>query len=869
MGEERRRTLRNVRARARASRVAPERSVLAATPVHFRRIERATGVRATVARLSNPATQKVEITVDRVRAPYWVDLGLRLESGFVPLTGRKLALEPGVDLEIDVRLDTSHPEFPAGRTTEDLVLELSPGGEPLVVKLYLDEVVKAPRPYEGVVAIDFGTASTVYALKDDDSFGVPRGSVEIPSAIFFHDLTDPEAPRVSIGAEAEQEIAARTHLVACYHTSLKRMLGGPPVRVLDPAGKAAWYTPERIVGHYLRELLQQIRTRETGAPIARVVATYPPSFDERLVAALRASFEHALAPFVQEDPGCVALRLDEVSAAAYAHVLDRVLRAFRELELDRRSLRVLALDWGGGTSDAVALDVELERRPRDSTRISMRLLGATGERRFGGEDVTDALVELLQRRLALAILAARAPGAADPAGASADASPLAQVLRALATRPTDEDEDEDDRRAGSSGSRRRKRSPLAATVAELAGHESPKGARSTSALDRFACRDAEGYRRALERLGAERVALARASDEALSLAQALGPGRASDAAALEDALDVVVPVRPGRKRGLEDPVREDLEKALACELRQEAERLKRRLAERPGEALAPTGELTRLARHAEVDPGLFARTVKVSLEELEAVVRPRIEAFVGRARGLLERLDGRGPATVATTGQGVAVEVDVLSISQKVRRDALGPASPAAQTRPLVLLCGNGSRLPAVRSAVQRILALGDEELAWSADRAKPLVAQGAAEEEAQRRHFGGELLLVELEGFADRLPYAIGLYHPDLRDAPGFVQGFQQLFGRGARAGESRVVGSENPLVHGALERLKLYASDLDGAVPRLLGRVDLASEPLERAEPSPAPDGSLRLRFELGPNREVRVTDLSRGTVHRVEPA
>src|SRR5581483_4972651 len=198
---------------------------------------------------------------------------------------------------------------------------------------------------------------------------------------------------------------------------------------------------------------------------------------------------------------------------------------------------------------------------------------------------------------------------------------------------------------------------------------------------------------------------------------------ATEAEALEDALDTLVPVRPGRRREAVDPAREDVEKALAVELRQEAERLKRRLADRPGEALAPAGELVRIARWADVDPGHFQRSVKVTLDELEAIVRPRIEAFVARAKGLLERLGASGPATaVSTVASGVEVAVDASALQKRPRRDPLGLATAPdeAPVRPTVLLCGNGSRLPCVRKAVREILAIGPDELAWSPERAKP-----------------------------------------------------------------------------------------------------------------------------------------------------
>src|SRR5580658_2169342 len=198
--------------------------MLVATPIHFRRIERGSGVRATVSRIVNSGDSPIEVAVARVRAPYWVDVGRRGENGdFVPLSaGAPLALAAGAEAELDVRLDTQHPEFPAARATEEVALELA-SGEAIALKIFLDEVTGAPAPYEGVVAVDFGTSNTCYAWKDDENFGAPRCSAEIPSVIFFRDVSDPDDPKVSIGAEAEHDVRERTHLVSAYFSSLKRM----------------------------------------------------------------------------------------------------------------------------------------------------------------------------------------------------------------------------------------------------------------------------------------------------------------------------------------------------------------------------------------------------------------------------------------------------------------------------------------------------------------------------------------------------------------------------------------------------------------------------------------------------------------------
>src|SRR5579871_6500778 len=181
--------------------------MLVATPIHFRRIERGSGVRATVSRITNAGQAPVEVAVARVRSPYWIDVGRKGEDGgFVPLAaGAPLVLAAGAETELDVRLDTAHPEFPAGRSTEEVALELATG-EAIALRVFLDDVVGARAPYDGVVAIDFGTSNTCYAWKDDEAFGSPRCSAEIPSVIFFHDVSNADEPRVTIGAEAEHDV---------------------------------------------------------------------------------------------------------------------------------------------------------------------------------------------------------------------------------------------------------------------------------------------------------------------------------------------------------------------------------------------------------------------------------------------------------------------------------------------------------------------------------------------------------------------------------------------------------------------------------------------------------------------------------------
>jgi hypothetical protein len=124
------------------------------------------------------------------------------------------------------------------------------------------------------------------------------------------------------------------------------------------------------------------------------------------------------------DPGVVKLKLDEATAAAFFFLYRRVFESpggllrFRSLYPD--GLNVLLYDCGGGTTD-IALVRATAVGP---AHLRIGVLGRTGSRGFGGDDMTRAVARLLKAKLVAELAKVRgkpAPGlpprSPDPAAA--------------------------------------------------------------------------------------------------------------------------------------------------------------------------------------------------------------------------------------------------------------------------------------------------------------------------------------------------------------------------------------------------------------------------------------------------------------------
>ena len=112
------------------------------------------------------------------------------------------------------------------------------------------------------------------------------------------------------------------------------------------------------------------------------------------------------------NPVLPQLIIDEASAAAFYFIYRDFLDAPGGLDLllylYPDGLNLLVFDCGGGTTDIALVHVRVERgsarRGRRTSKLNIEVLGRTGHRTFGGDDITIAAFRVLKARLAARLL---------------------------------------------------------------------------------------------------------------------------------------------------------------------------------------------------------------------------------------------------------------------------------------------------------------------------------------------------------------------------------------------------------------------------------------------------------------------------------
>ena len=247
----------------------------------------------------------------------------------------------------------------------------------------LNVTVKQLEAYPHYVAIDFGTTNSCCAYIDADTYQpklIPlrgaAGSPEImPSSIVYHSRPATEAS-YSVGTAAED---FRTSGIDSpyYITSVKRWLGYqwhrqfPRELALQPLDVAA-----DILKYIVAEAEAHLDTLTSQSKITRCVVTYPTMFTRQQREDLRLAFEKI---------GITELILiDEASAASIGTIFQQ-----REEPL-RDNSKLMVYDFGGGT-----IDIVLSQVTNTGSEILIEPLVRGGNPKYGGDDVTQAIVDFI------------------------------------------------------------------------------------------------------------------------------------------------------------------------------------------------------------------------------------------------------------------------------------------------------------------------------------------------------------------------------------------------------------------------------------------------------------------------------------------
>jgi molecular chaperone DnaK (HSP70) len=245
----------------------------------------------------------------------------------------------------------------------------------------LNVTVKQREEYPYYLAIDFGTTNSCCAYIDknynvkllplDTKANLPE---IMPSSIIYRSQSTEETP-YHIGYDAETD---RTSVRdgPYYVSSVKRWLGFRWHRKFPNNQE---YQPLDVVSHILKHIINEaedyLEQQGIESKITKCVITYPTMFTPEQQDDLRQAFENI---GISE-----LILIDEASAASMGIIFE----SDKTLQED---YRLLVYDFGGGTIDIVLSQVTI-----DGSDIAIEPIARDGERQYGGDDVTQAIVDFV------------------------------------------------------------------------------------------------------------------------------------------------------------------------------------------------------------------------------------------------------------------------------------------------------------------------------------------------------------------------------------------------------------------------------------------------------------------------------------------
>ena len=245
----------------------------------------------------------------------------------------------------------------------------------------LNVTVKQREEYPYYLAIDFGTTNSccAYIDKNYDVKLLPLDTKAnrpeiMPSSIIYRSQPT-EEKTYHIGYDAETD---RTSVRdgPYYISSVKRWLGFRWHRKFPYNQK---YQPLDVVSHILKHIINEaedyLEQQGIKSKITKCVITHPTMFAPEQQDDLRQAFENI---GISE-----LILIDEASAASMGIIFE----SDKTLQED---CRLLVYDFGGGTIDIVLSQVTI-----DGSDIAIEPIARDGERQYGGDDVTQAIVDVV------------------------------------------------------------------------------------------------------------------------------------------------------------------------------------------------------------------------------------------------------------------------------------------------------------------------------------------------------------------------------------------------------------------------------------------------------------------------------------------
>ena len=242
--------------------------------------------------------------------------------------------------------------------------------------------VKEREEYPRYLAIDFGTTNSCCAYIGPQ--GVPQlieldkeasSPKVMPSSIIYH--SQPENGKIyKVGYGAETDRTSEMD-GSCYISSVKRWLGYSWDRLFP---NNLTLQPSDVVADILKYIIEQAEEHldalSTKSKITKCVIAHPTMFSRKQREDLKLAFEKV---------GITDLELIDEASAATLGVISQSSDEHRALQ---QAYRLLVYDFGGGT-----IDIVLSQVTSNGNVTTIEPLAHGGNPRYGGDDVTQAIVD--------------------------------------------------------------------------------------------------------------------------------------------------------------------------------------------------------------------------------------------------------------------------------------------------------------------------------------------------------------------------------------------------------------------------------------------------------------------------------------------
>ena len=304
-----------------------------------------------------------------------VDLSVSVQ---LPKVDFPINIEGGEHQNIDVVV--SAVDIEPGRSCIDFTVT-SNLEEPFHYQVPL--TVEELKEYPHYLAIDFGTTNSCCAYIDLktvkpkliplDNKGEPPSIMS--SSIVYHSQHK-NGKAYSVGNEADHRTSAEDK--PYYIQAVKRWLGYrwnrqfPNNMELQPHDVVA-----DILKHIIERAEEHLDSLSTESKITKCVIAHPTMFSPKQQEDLRQAFKKI---------GITKLILiDEASAATISEI-----EHLKDQNILQDDYRVLVYDFGGGSIDIVLSQVRFDRN-----RYTIEPLALSGNPRYGGDDVTHAIIDFV------------------------------------------------------------------------------------------------------------------------------------------------------------------------------------------------------------------------------------------------------------------------------------------------------------------------------------------------------------------------------------------------------------------------------------------------------------------------------------------